>query len=378
MIFSTQDGAIRSPVRRAHAETYLLISLAAFAGSVMVTRLFLELTGFPQLGNDVLHVAHALWGGLLLLVGVLLPLILANGWALRLGALLSGLGVGLFIDEVGKFITRTNDYFYPPAAPLIYAVFLLMVLLFLFVRRKGDPNPRAEMYRALEGLAELIDNNLDERELELLLLRLKDAQTAELPHVAGLAKALNSYLSQTEIPLLPARPSLWHRFEASVDNLALRIGRAPMRMLILMALLVLIAGSMLTALSLVIGILVHDELAQIWQTAVFSRVDVQSGFWLIARVLLETLVGLISLAGVILILRGQELRGVHAAKLALLLSLTGVILMSFYLDQFSAIFKALLQFGTILLLMVYERRYLFDPQEVRGHYPKPMDYDAKP
>jgi hypothetical protein len=36
---------------------------------VIVTRLFLALTGYPQIGNSVLHIAHALWGALLLLVG---------------------------------------------------------------------------------------------------------------------------------------------------------------------------------------------------------------------------------------------------------------------------------------------------------------------
>jgi divalent metal cation (Fe/Co/Zn/Cd) transporter len=36
-------------------------------------------------------------------------------WAIQASALLSGIGIGLFINEVGKFITQTNDYFFPPA-----------------------------------------------------------------------------------------------------------------------------------------------------------------------------------------------------------------------------------------------------------------------
>jgi hypothetical protein len=68
-------------------------------------------TGYPQIGNDVLHIAHALWGGLLLLVALMLPLAFANRRFLQASAWLGGVGAGLFIDEVGKFITQANDYF---------------------------------------------------------------------------------------------------------------------------------------------------------------------------------------------------------------------------------------------------------------------------
>ena len=115
-MFSLFANRIRRPVERDGAAFYVLLTLLSFALSVVLTRLFLQLTGYPQLGGATLHIAHLLWGGLFLFIGALTMLIFANRWVYRLGAILTGIGVGLFIDEVGKFITRTNDYFYPPAA----------------------------------------------------------------------------------------------------------------------------------------------------------------------------------------------------------------------------------------------------------------------
>ncbi len=85
----------RSAVRRCNAENYLLASLTTFAVTVIFTRAFLQLTGFPQIGNSVLHIAHALWGGILLFVAVLLPLAYANKWSMRTSAIMSGIGIGL-------------------------------------------------------------------------------------------------------------------------------------------------------------------------------------------------------------------------------------------------------------------------------------------
>ena len=94
----------RRLVRRIYSERYLLITLVSFALSVSAIRFFLEITGYPQIGSDELHFAHVLWGGLLLFASSLLPLIFVNKRILDISALLSGTGVGLFIDEVGNFI----------------------------------------------------------------------------------------------------------------------------------------------------------------------------------------------------------------------------------------------------------------------------------
>jgi hypothetical protein len=110
--------------------------------TVLVTRGLLALTGFPQLGGGGLHVAHVLWGGLLMAVAVVGTLSWAGPVVRPLAAVVGGIGFGLFIDEIGKFVTADNDYFYEPTASLIYVVVVLLVLAgeAIHGRRTRDPH----------------------------------------------------------------------------------------------------------------------------------------------------------------------------------------------------------------------------------------------
>jgi hypothetical protein len=109
-------------------DVYLLSALIA----VVITRLFLKLTDYPQLGGEGFHIAHVLWGGLLMAIGTLM-LLLSEKPNRRLAAIISGAGFGLFIDEVGKFVTSDVDYFYKPAALIIYLTLLIMWVVARFI-----------------------------------------------------------------------------------------------------------------------------------------------------------------------------------------------------------------------------------------------------
>ncbi|MGH7908854.1 MAG: hypothetical protein ACRENW_03265, partial [Thermodesulfobacteriota bacterium] len=52
--------------RNFDAGNYLENFLVAAVAAVLVIRLFLKMTGYPQIGGSSLHIAHMLWGGLLM------------------------------------------------------------------------------------------------------------------------------------------------------------------------------------------------------------------------------------------------------------------------------------------------------------------------
>jgi hypothetical protein len=76
-----------------------------------------------------------LWGGLLMLLANVLLLGYVGRAVRSLAAIVAGVGFGLFIDEVGKFVTSDNDYFYQPAIAIMYVAFVALFLVFRAIAR---------------------------------------------------------------------------------------------------------------------------------------------------------------------------------------------------------------------------------------------------
>ena len=127
---TTGTGLTKRLKRRALTRPRSGVLVAGMTGvaalTILITRVALALSGYPQVGGSEFHIAHAVWGGLLLMIALSLVLALANRWAYPTAAVLGGVGIGLFLDEIGKFITQDNDYFHPLAAPLCYTLLALL------------------------------------------------------------------------------------------------------------------------------------------------------------------------------------------------------------------------------------------------------------
>jgi hypothetical protein len=351
---------VRSAVKRSGAGEHIFLLLLSFAASVALTRLFLELSGYPQIGNAELHIAHVLWGGLLIFIGSLLPLIIGNPWVFPMTAILSGIGMGLFIDEVGKFITQSNDYFFPAAAPIIYVVFLLTAWLYLRIRRPASRDPRAVMYRVLEGLAEVLDRDLDPHERNYLSAQVDFVEQHSSDSDLGrLASTLKAFLSGPDLSTIEPVSTFLQRWRENRDRFLDRF--IPRRVhLVLSSLGLAVLGFFAIRIPLRLFFLREqpDQLGA-FVAAILDRgvVRVSSSPQFFTTWLgLEGGIGLALAAAAILLLFVEDERGLFMGQRSLALYVAIVNIFVFYFHQFSIIPFVLFQFLMLWVLKSYRLR----------------------
>lgn len=349
------------PVQRIEADRDWLLMVVSFGVSVVGTRLYLEAAGYPQIGNGTLHIAHVLWGGLLLFIAVAVFLTFANRWSYAASALLGGAGVGLFIDEVGKFITQNNDYFFPFAAPIIYAFFLLMMFLYLQLRRLRPHSVRSDLYWVLDQLKDIVDMDFDLNERarveEVLEGVVTQPQSAEQKQVAEALLALVRSVPAIE----PPHPSFIQRSATSLRMLEQRfVSRNVLKGGLITAFIVSSFGG-LAVIVLLISMAGDAQVRDQFIGTVLSESYVESPAslqWLLIQSVLTAMMGVLYMVAGLLLLTRWDTIGIRTGRFGLMLELTVVNVLAFYFSQFAMIFSTLIALGVLLAVERYRTRFL--------------------
>ena len=138
--------------------------MVSSVATILAIRGYLYLTGYPELGNKDLHIAHMLWGGLLMMATIIILLVFLSKTAQKLAAIIGGIGFGTFIDEVGKFITQDHDYFFKPSVAIIYAIFILIFLIVRAILNRKHYSQDEYLMNAIQDLEEIAFHDLDVEE----------------------------------------------------------------------------------------------------------------------------------------------------------------------------------------------------------------------
>jgi hypothetical protein len=334
----------------------MIIVLVSCALTIALTRLFLVLTGYPQIGGSTFHLAHALWGGLALFIAGIMALVVENRGAAVIVALLTGIGFGLFVDEVGKFITQKNDYFFPLAAPIIYASLLLILVFTELARRYQLRSPRAHLLAVISLSQTIADGTVTRTEITAMENHIRQARSGSLDDasaalIAGIEASM-ALADQVDDPFAFAARAA--RKVRTLINSWLPARRARLLARLAMALFGLLG---LVQLALLVGFAFTPHGLHQALTVRDQPVGHFGQVILILTWVLDIVVSV--LAGIAWwALRPRRLRrrlALRCGYAALLLMLLLGNLLSSYVDQFAVLIEGALQVITLGLLMRWDR-----------------------
>lgn len=197
-------------------ENFLVASIV----TIFVIRIFLKITHYPQLNGAGLHIAHLLWGGFFMLVALIVLFSFLGRGMLTLSSVLAGVGFGAFIDELGKFITSDNNYFFQPTVALLYVVFISLYILSKILSRQRVISEKEYLVNALEMVEEAVISDLDSDEKKRALFYLQKSDQRD-PLVVDL-KVFFKRLVDFEVP--PSRFVQMRGYIASLYSKASKAG----------------------------------------------------------------------------------------------------------------------------------------------------------
>ncbi|TDC34720.1 hypothetical protein [Micromonospora sp. KC213] len=317
----------RLPPRAVDAAGYLQGFVLAGVATVLATRAYLLATGYPQLGGGGLHLAHVLWGGLLMALGLGVALVFLGGTARMTGAIVGGIGFGLFIDEVGKFVTAETDYFYRPAASIIYAVFALLVVITQAVRDRMTLTSGERVANALDTVVGGVGRGLTDRRRVTTLRMVRGAG----PEVEYAVSQLLDAVPRREPP--PRR--FWQPWLAWLRTWAVRVITA--RWVVALVVMYLVAEPVTNVVSVVVD-------------GVTGRLDEAREWGALLGVSAAALVAAVLGIRAAFLLRPDRAGAFRLFKLALLVNLLFGQVFNFTVNQFGAV--ATLALDLFLLAVV--------------------------
>jgi hypothetical protein len=183
-------------------ETFLICAVTM----ILVIRTQLWLTNYPQLGGHGLHIAHLLWGGLFMVIAIGILVTFLGRSPRRAAAVVGGVGFGFFIDELGKFITADNNYFFKPAAALIYLIFVGLFLVTRGLQRRRELSPSERLANAIELVGEAARGRFFEPDRRRALALLDGADPTD-PLVEPVRHVIEGV--QAPPPPPPSAPVRW-------------------------------------------------------------------------------------------------------------------------------------------------------------------------
>lgn len=308
-------------IRSAEADKRLELFMVTSVATILCIRFVLHATGYPQLAIRGLHVAHVLLGGALMVLAIVISLAFIDRYSSDLASVIGGMGFGAFIDELGKFVTRDNNYFFQPTVALIYITFVLLYIFFQMINGK-QMTYEERLLNALELVKDVVIKDLDIQERKRALDLLDGCDPSD-----PLVRVFKDMLAGMEC-IQTADPGIYTRCREGARRIYhWLVSRkwfvnAVIAFFIIQSVLTLFGAALLVMIKLADSFL-HLKL-----------ISISMASWL--EILTATVSSILVLSGVFII-RRNRLAAYYRFKSAILVQILLVQTFAFYRDQLSAL-----------------------------------------
>jgi len=362
------------PLHRAARNANLGSLHLAFFVTAIVTELCIRtqlwLTNYPQLGGHGLHIAHLLWGGLFMVIALAILLSFLGRGARQAAAIVAGVGFGFFIDELGKFITADNNYFFKPAAGIIYLIFIALYLSSRAFQRHRGLNEAERVRNAIELIGEATQGSVkaEYRDQALALL-------AEVSPSHPLRQPLTELAAGMDTTPAPD-PPWYRRFADAVGARYLRSAEKSWFHGAVIAVFVFWAAvSALAIVGLVLAFGFAGDAARAgFEEDAFGHLNFVNWATLISTAVSTAFVAV----GLTRLVRGERLDAYKWLAWALLVSIFVTRVFVFVESQFGAVFGVaidVLLLISVQLMAKQERRRQRQPAPPETPLPRPRPAD---
>lgn len=308
-------------IRSAEADRRLELFMVTSVVTILCIRFILHATGYPQLAIRGHHIAHVLLGGALMVLAIVMLLAFIDRYSSDLGAVIGGIGFGAFIDELGKFVTMDNNYFFQPTVALIYITF---VLLYIFSQMiNGEQLTHEErLLNALELVKDAVVKDLDIQERRRALELLEGCDPSD-----PIVRVFKDMLAGMECIPVPD-PGIYTRCREGARRVYHWL--VSRKWFVNAVIAFFIAESVLTLFeaALLVMIKLADSFLHL------KLISISMASWL--EILAATISSILVLSGV-LIIRRNRLAAYYRFKNAMLVQILLVQTFAFYRDQLSAL-----------------------------------------
>lgn len=328
-------------IRNANVGDLLETLLVSSIGSILLIRFFLKITGNPQLGGYGFHIAHMLWGGFFMFIALILLLSFLGIYVRQIAAVIGGIGFGTFIDELGKFITADNNYFFQPTIAILYLLFLCLFFIFRQIERHKELSEKEYLMNALELLGEGVQNDMDHEEKQTFLSFLNNANVTKAhSHFTKHLIALSDDITLAQ----PVSPLPIERFIKETIIQCNRFIKSRLMQRIILVFFIVNAALAIASVLLILATILTKNTYNIN----FPSKHIFMAFGELISTIISTTLIIIGVT----ILKFSRARAYLFFKYSILVTILVTQFFVFYREQFSAIFGLLFN-GLILTTLNY-------------------------